>query len=147
MSPICNTLLTPCLSMSPLVWDLPIVGFPYIQQLVGLTRSDGCTANCWGLTLPTSSCCTDSSQQFFTIENVTIFPSTADFDQGCFLKIWAFFGYCLCLSILPECMFPSHVYSWCLQRAEGAMGFLRTGFTDGCEQPCRCWELNLGFIY
>lgn len=34
----------------------------------------------------------------------------------------------------------------CAVAVEGRRGFRYsgTGLTDGCEQPCKCWEQNLG---
>lgn len=34
----------------------------------------------------------------------------------------------------------------CLQRPEEGIIVPGTGVTDGCEQPCESWELNLGLL-
>ena len=40
---------------------------------------------------------------------------------------------CLCVCELFVCLVPVE-----------AIRSLGTGVTDSCEQPCGCWELNLG---
>lgn len=45
------------------------------------------------------------------------------------------------ISISPAYMSEYHIDAWCTWRLERGTGF--PGIGDGCEPPCRCWELNL----
>ena len=44
--------------------------------------------------------------------------------------------------ILPH--YVQHTFARWPQRSEKGVGSSGTGVTDGCEPPCKCWELNLG---
>lgn len=48
------------------------------------------------------------------------------------------------MSVLPARMSVCHAYVWCLWSPEGDVIFPGTGGMNGCELPCRCWELNQG---
>ena len=39
-----------------------------------------------------------------------------------------------------------HMHTWYLQKSEKEIKASRLGVRDGCELPCGCWELNLGFL-
>lgn len=59
-------------------------------------------------------------------------------------------GFCfMCLRVLPACLFYLRVYlcTMCIPGAQVAregVGSPGTGFADGCEQPCACWQSNPG---
>ena len=46
------------------------------------------------------------------------------------------------MSVLPACESVNCVSAWCLWKPEESIRSSATGVTDGCESPCRCWELN-----
>ena len=48
------------------------------------------------------------------------------------------------MSDLPACMSVYHVYPQCPQMSEENLGFPGIIVMCGGEQPCGCWELNLG---
>jgi hypothetical protein len=50
----------------------------------------------------------------------------------------------MCISVWPVCMPVYHVHAWYLRRREETIRFSGTGFKDGCELTCECWELNIG---
>lgn len=47
------------------------------------------------------------------------------------------------MNVLPSCM-PAHQLCAVSSEARGGVKSLETEVTDGCELPCRCWELNSG---
>ena len=46
--------------------------------------------------------------------------------------------------VLPGCVYVYYLCDWTPQRLEEGTGYQRTGVTEGCEPPCRAWELNPG---
>lgn len=44
------------------------------------------------------------------------------------------------------CLYVYHRSVWCQQRSEGGIKFTATGFMNGCQSLCGCWELNLGSL-
>ena len=49
----------------------------------------------------------------------------------------------MCVGIVLICM---PVHAWCPRRPEGGTGSPGTRGADGCELPCRCWELNSSLL-
>jgi hypothetical protein len=43
-------------------------------------------------------------------------------------------------------VFCLHIHLYITRRPEEGIKYPGTGFTDGCEPPRGCWELNLGLL-
>ena len=50
------------------------------------------------------------------------------------------------MSVLPACVSVYHMHAWCSWRPEEDIRSPVSGVMDGCDLPCRHWELNLGFL-
>lgn len=48
------------------------------------------------------------------------------------------------LGVLNAHIYVHHMPTWYMQRSEDSVKTSGTRVVDGCELPCRCWELNLG---
>lgn len=48
------------------------------------------------------------------------------------------------MNVLPTYMCGHHMYTWYPLRSEEGNTSPGTVVMNGCEPPCRCWDLNLG---
>lgn len=49
------------------------------------------------------------------------------------------------MSVLPRCNVCMYIVCvQCLRRSEGGVRSPGTAVSEGCELPCKCWELNSG---
>ena len=52
-----------------------------------------------------------------------------------------FYFYFVCMGVLPAYLCSRYVVPLETRRGPGFPGIVET---EGCEQPCGCWELNMG---